>query len=324
MGLRLMSTGGACVVCVVMTSAARAQETGPPSAAPTRDAQPANGEPARQEPSAQQPSTEANHAEEQGEQKGTVTRPEEAYGRGESLVEKANDPATPAFAFSLQNYFVPALYGRGGTANELLVRSVVPIDLGVLQLVRMTLPVPTAPATAEGEQKAGIGDLNVYDLVVLTPRRAELQFGVGPNATFPTAVSPELGAGKWQLGAASVLIWRPSEAVMIGALVTWQASVGSTKGGRERPGQDELVVQPIAIVQAGSGFYLRSTAESKFDLLRGEYVVPLGVGAGKVVKAASGKASVNMFLEPQFSVLHDGPEQPAVQLLGGVTVQLFN
>ena len=45
----------------------------------------------------------------------------------------------------------------------------------------------------------------------------------------------------------------------------------------------------------------------------------LGVGVGKVLRA--GHAVFNIFLEPQFTVVHYGAGQPAVQIFGGINIQ---
>ena len=50
-------------------------------------------------------------------------------------------------------------------------------------------------------------------------------------------------------------------------------------------------------------------------------MVPIGVGAGKVV--VLGKFVVNMFLEPQYTFLHWGVGQPELQIFSGINVQIF-
>jgi hypothetical protein len=58
-----------------------------------------------------------------------------------------------------------------------------------------------------------------------------------------------------------------------------------------------------------------------FDLETGDYNVPFGLGAGRVTKV--GSIVYNMFVEPQFTFLHDGIGQPAFQLFTGLNMQ-FN
>jgi hypothetical protein len=74
-------------------------------------------------------------------------------------------------------------------------------------------------------------------------------------------------------------------------------------------------------LQLGDGYYLRSTAIPTFNLESGDYAVPFGLGAGKVVRVD--KVVFNAFIEPQFTFLHDGIGQPALQIFSGINLQLF-
>ena len=56
-----------------------------------------------------------------------------------------------------------------------------------------------------------------------------------------------------------------------------------------------------------------------FDLESGDYAVPFGLGIGQVLRA--GNVVYNLFLEPQFSILHNGTGQPKVQLFAGLNLQ---
>ena len=49
--------------------------------------------------------------------------------------------------------------------------------------------------------------------------------------------------------------------------------------------------------------------------------MPLGFGIGKVVKA--GHTVFNIFIEPQFTVLHDGVGQPEMQIFAGLNMQFL-
>jgi hypothetical protein len=104
--------------------------------------------------------------------------------------------------------------------------------------------------------------------------------------------------------------------VQFGGLLTWQ---GSIAGDEDRPSTSTLVAQPFAMWQLGGGTYLRTTGVMTFDLKSGDYVVPIGFGLGQVIK--SGKIVYNIFLEPQFSILHEGTGQPKVQVFAGINLQ---
>jgi hypothetical protein len=47
--------------------------------------------------------------------------------------------------------------------------------------------------------------------------------------------------------------------------------------------------------------------------------MPYGLGIGQVIK--SGKMMYNIFAEPQFTVLHSGVGQPAIQFFFGLNIQ---
>ena len=49
-----------------------------------------------------------------------------------------------------------------------------------------------------------------------------------------------------------------------------------------------------------------------FNIQDSTYNVPLGIRLGKVVK--SGRTVFNMFIEPQFTILHKGVGQPEFQI----------
>ena len=56
------------------------------------------------------------------------------------------------------------------------------------------------------------------------------------------------------------------------------------------------------------------------DLARGNYVLPVGAGLGKVF-AQSDVTTINVFAEPQWTVAHHGAGQPKFQLFAGVNLQ---
>ena len=57
-----------------------------------------------------------------------------------------------------------------------------------------------------------------------------------------------------------------------------------------------------------------------FDLKRGKYSISLGAGVGKVWLLADG-ATVNLSVEPQWTVAHDGDGQPKFQVSAGLSMQ---
>lgn len=141
--------------------------------------------------------------------------------------------------------------------------------------------------------RTGLGDINVFDVLLF--KAGQINLGLGPQLTLPSATNDRLGTGRWQAGPAAVLI-APESWGLLGALVTYQHSFA---GGDGRLVQNNLQAQPFVIYNLPQGFYLRSTATWNFDLERGAYYIPLGFGAGKIWTLTDG-TTVNLFAEPQY------------------------
>jgi hypothetical protein len=244
-----------------------------------------------------------------------------AQGISEEEQKKANNPLANTKALNLQNYYVPTLYDDSNLkANTALIRYAMPFANGKV-LMRATLPLGSTPSGGYAQNGApnyssGLGDLNFFATYTFSKPDAKTLLGVGPQVVIPTASSHALGAGKWQLGAAFIAFNAASPVLQWGALITYQTSIA---GDEDRVSTALLVMQPFLIFQLGKGAYLRSTALWNFNLYNNAYNVPLGVGAGHVAKA--GNLLFNIFLEPQFTVLHEGAGQPALQFFGGINCQ---
>jgi hypothetical protein len=192
-------------------------------------------------------------------------------------VNAANNPLTPKITVNLQDYLLPSLNRLGNRqGNQFLLRGLVPSDaFGVPQLIRFTLPVATTPTFPSGSD-TGLGDLTLFDLVVI-PKKSVV-FGVGPLLVAPTATSRNTGAGKWQAGAAAVAV-APQSWGLLAGLATYQHSFA---GDDSRPLAQVVTAQPIVTYNLPEGFYLRSTGIWTFDLGNYTTTVPIGFGAGKV------------------------------------------
>jgi hypothetical protein len=229
-------------------------------------------------------------------------------------MNKSNNPLTPALGVNLQDQYVFSYYGLDDSdSNALLLRATLPHKLlGWPQILRLTVPIVTSSDEPLGAE-TGLGDINVFDVFLFKAGPVEL--GVGPQLTFPSATDDQLGTGKWQAGAAAVVI-APQSWGLVGALVTYQHSFA---GEDDRPDQSTLQAQPFVIYNLPRGFYPRSTATWNFDLERETYYIPMGLGVGKVWKL-SGGTTVNLFAEPQYTVAHDGVA-PQWQIFTGLNFQ---
>lgn len=234
-------------------------------------------------------------------------------GQTAAEVAKANNPLAPVTAINFHDYYVPTLYGiPDQSANAMLLR---PVLATSRMIIRGTLPLSTVPLGA-GDPASGLGDFSIFDAFLLTSSESRTQFGLGPLLVVPTATDDVLGAGKWQAGGALVGVSSVAPTVMLFGLVTYQHSFA---GDTSRPTASLLTAQPGAIIQIGGGYYVRSTGVWQFNTQTGDYSIPFGLGAGKVLRA--GTAVLNVFLEPQFTVLHEGVGQPAFQTFAGINIQ---
>jgi hypothetical protein len=235
-----------------------------------------------------------------------------AFAQSSADVNAANNPLTPMLGVNFQDYYTPSYYDLPNSdSNTGLLRGIMPHKLfGLPQILRATLPIATSPSP---NSTTGLGDLNVFDVALFKAGPVEL--GVGPQLTLPTATDDALGTGKWQAGAA-VLGISPQSWGLVGGLVTWQHSFA---GDDDRPVQNTLQTQPFLIYNLPDGFYTRSTAIWNFNLQTGDYYIPVGVGAGKVWKLNNGM-TFNLFVEPQYTVFHDGVA-PHWQVFMGLNIQ---
>ena len=230
----------------------------------------------------------------------------------QKMLAAANNPLANMTAFNIQNYYYADLYGTEDSANTAWLRFVKPFGKW---LMRASLPVSTVPVSSSSDPVSGLGDLNVFMAYLLSDPSSPAQYGIGPLVAAPTATDEALGVDAWQAGAAAVYFNAESPKVQWGGLLTWQTSISGD-------GDTNLsVLQPFLMLQLGKGTYLRSAPIWLFDLENDTYNVPFGVGIGKVLKVD--RTVFNMFIEPQWTVLHDGVGQPEFTVFVGLNLQFL-
>ncbi|QDH79786.1 hypothetical protein FKX85_12385 [Echinicola soli] len=242
-------------------------------------------------------------------------------GKEASSSTQANNPLANMTALNFHNYYIPRLTDAPKEAylNNSWVRFAKPISEGKW-LLRVSAPLNTTgiPNSADGTVNSinGLGDVNAfmsYNFI----SKSTATVGIGPNLTAPTATETALGTGKWQGGFAMVAFIAKSAIFQFGGLVTWQASFA---GDSDRPGTNVAAIQPFYFWQLGKGTYLRGSPIWAFDFKNDAFSVPLGLGIGKVVKVEN--TMFNLFIEPQYSMLHAGT-QPQFQLFTGINLQFM-
>jgi len=236
-------------------------------------------------------------------------------------VANANNPLASMKAFNVHNYYTPSLSGVDGTANTFWFRYAQPVGRF---LVRLSVPLPTVPlggaapptvpADPTSDSVSGVGDLNIFAAYLAVSEPAKT-FGFGPLLAAPTATNEALGSEKWQGGVAAVF-FKATPVVQYGGLLTWQASFA---GEEERDDTNVVVAQPFAMFQIGGGTYLRTAPLWVFNIEQDTYHIPFGFGIGQVLK--QGNTVFNIFIEPQFTILHKGVGQPRFQLFMGMNTQ---
>jgi hypothetical protein len=155
----------------------------------------------------------------------------------------ANNPLTPKLQILAQNYLDPSLQGYGGRIlDEELFRAYVPFKLfGVDNITRIYQPVFKDPLFPQGTD-GGLGDTTIFDLAETHVQKFTL--GAGPLLVIPTASHPDMGAGKWQAGAATIGV-REMSWGLAGAILTYQHSFTGVAGEEPRNTAELTTVQPI-------------------------------------------------------------------------------
>jgi hypothetical protein len=232
-------------------------------------------------------------------------------------VAQANNPLANSSAFNIHNYYIGELTDRGDEpGNQAWVRYATPLKFGEsLWIMRASLPLNTYPAAPTLEHETGFGDFNIFAayLIDLGPG---ISFGVGPQLTAPTASQASLGSEKWSPGLVNTLFNATSKKFQYGYLISWSQSVA---GKDERLDVSTGSFQPFAFYQLGNGWHLRSSAVMQFNLENGDYMVPIGLGIGKVIKRKN--VVQNIFIEPQVSVADEGAGWAKWQIFVGLNNQ---
>jgi hypothetical protein len=214
----------------------------------------------------------------------TVPESSDVAASLQSLVTESLNPVSKMVKVPFQNNFDFGIGPNKVTRYTLDLEPIVPFSLNENWnlITRSIIPVISQPAAGPHQVSMdGLGDINPS--IFLSPANSRNHFwGFGPTFTFPTGTSPQLTSGQWSLGPTVVYMTMPGQ-WMIGAVANHQWSVGGW-GARS---VSASYIQPMVMYHLPMGWYLVSvpviTANWATDS-RDRWTVPVGGGAGKVVK----------------------------------------
>lgn len=234
---------------------------------------------------------------------------------------QANNPLANMTALNFHDYYIPKLTNASGDAylNTTWIRFAKPLAGGKF-LFRLSVPMSTVSipgSTGLVNTENGLGDINAF-LSYSFISDATKTVGIGPLIAAPMASEDALGSGKWQGGLAFVAFIAKSPVFQFGGLITWQTSFA---GDDDRSSTNLAAVQPFYFFQLGQGTYLRGAPIWAFDIENEAFHMPIALGIGKIVKV--GNTVFNLFVEPQYSMLHKGT-QPQFQVLTGINLQFLS
>ena len=232
---------------------------------------------------------------------------------------QANNPLANLTAFNVQSYFIGELTESDESANQFWLRYAKPFSIRQSTwLLRASLPFNSFPTPPDGSTENGFGDFNAFAACLIDTGNPAISFGIGPQLTVPTATDDDLGSEQWSAGFANVLFNATSKKFQYGYLLTWQHRFA---GEDDREDVNVGALQPFAMYQLGGGTYLRAAPIWVYNFENDDYSVPVGVGIGQVIR--QGKTVYNVFVEPQFSLVDDGPGQPEWQIFFGLNMQFY-
>lgn len=208
----------------------------------------------------------------------------------EDLAKATQNPVADLISLPLQNN-MNLTVGDRQVQNTLNVQPVIPISIGPVNLITRTiLPVIWQPDVFDGSGGTfGLGDTQL-SLFLSPAKTGALIWGAGPIFVIPTRTRSELGAGKFGMGPALVLLTMQGRWV-VGALAQ---NAWGFAGRDQVPNTNNFLLQYFVNYNFKKGWYLTSspilTADWNMPSSQ-SWVVPFGGGGGKIFKI--GKQPIN-------------------------------
>jgi hypothetical protein len=219
----------------------------------------------------------------------------------EDLAKAAQNPVAAMISVPFQlnatcNYGLQDLQKRD-TQYVLNIQPVIPVKLNDKWnlITRTILPVVSQPIPV-GSESPITGIANLQETLFFSPSKpSKVIWGAGPVFQLPTSSNHILGSSKWSGGPAFVILAMPGHWV-VGCLAQ---NVWSFAGPENAPRVNQFLLQYFINYNFAHGWYLTSapinTADWTQPLSKDVWTVPLGIGAGKIMRW--GKQPVNLSLQ---------------------------
>lgn len=213
-----------------------------------------------------------------------------------SLAQAAQNPVANMISLPLQNN-MNLTVGDRQVQNVLNVQPVIPVGMGPVNLIiRTILPVVWQPDVTDGSGGVfGLGDTQM-SLFLSPSDPGRVIWGTGPIVLLPTRTNSALGAGKFGLGPAAVLL-KIHGPWVVGVLAQ---NAWGFAGRNDVPDTNNFLLQYFVNYNFKKGWYATSAPilTSNWNAASGEkWVVPFGAGAGKIftIRKQPMNASVQVY-----------------------------
>jgi hypothetical protein len=205
------------------------------------------------------------------------------------LSRKATDPTASLMAFNVNADYTGGYYGNLPGSDDswsLQFRPVIPFKaFGVSNILRLTLPYGLS-----GRDDDGLGDVTLFDLVVINESWG--RWGVGPVMSF---AADDDAADDFVFGPAIGGVWQYTGKLYLG--IFNQNVFGSDTALSQ--------LQPVISYQLGNGWSLSAgDLQFAYDWKDDRWLsIPVGFQVGKVTRIAG--QAVRFAVNPQYNLADD-------------------
>jgi hypothetical protein len=217
-----------------------------------------------------------------------------------SLTAQASDPTAPLVQMQMTYLYSDVVRDSSDSARQFLIEPVIPIPANKLVPITQIIR-PTVPFLDEPDGKSGLGDIAIQHVFLPEPHSWGA-LGFGYTATLPTADHRDLGAGKYQAGPATTIVYYGINNWQLGGTL---AQSWSFAGNGDRDDVSNLTFQPIVNYLAGPWYIGIGDFTWGYDWKGNEgWNIPLGFQVGRITKI--GKYRYNLSAELLWVAKHSG------------------